>query len=106
MIVLLQVIQFLEIAETKETHTTVSTTSKMQLKPPISYVTARNCEFLKCTFVCTGIGRAYMKKFSKKYLDIHSRGKSDKNGIFLTWWRHILYLLNIFFEEYFLMSCF
>ena len=23
-----------------------------------------------------------LKKFSKKYLDIHSRGKSDKNGIF------------------------
>ena len=23
-----------------------------------------------------------MKKFSKKILDIHSRGKSDKNGVF------------------------
>ena len=23
-----------------------------------------------------------MKKFSKKYLNIHSQGKSDKNGIF------------------------
>ena len=23
----------------------------------------------------------YIKKFLKRYLDIHSRGKSDKNGI-------------------------
>ena len=28
------------------------------------------------------IGLAYMKKVFKKYLDIYSRGKSDKNGIF------------------------
>ena len=57
-------------------------TSKAQLKTPISYVTARNFKFLKCTFVCTVIGLAYTKKVFKIYLDIHSRGKSDKNGIF------------------------
>ena len=28
------------------------------------------------------IGLAYMKKVFKKYLDIYSQGKSDKNGIF------------------------
>ena len=49
----------------------------------VSYLTARNCKFLKCTFVRTCIGLACMKKvFKKNYLDIHSPGKSDKNGIF------------------------
>ena len=32
--------------------------------------------------MCTGIDLAYMKRVSKKYLDIHYRGKSDENGIF------------------------
>ena len=57
-------------------------TLKAKFKTPIPYVTARNCKFLKCTFVCTGIGLVYMKNVFKKYLDIHSQGKSDKNGIF------------------------
>ena len=43
-----------------------------------------------------------MKKVFKNYLDIHSRGKSDKNGIF-----DIVASFSIFdkyiFEEYFLM---
>ena len=56
--------------------------SKANLKNPISYVTARNCKFLKCIFVCTGIGIAYMEKVLKKYLDIHVRGKSDKKCFF------------------------
>ena len=51
---------------------------KIRVPPLGSYVTARNCKFLKCTFICTGIGITYMKKVFKKYLDIHSRGKSDK----------------------------
>ena len=38
--------------------------------------------FLKCTNVCTGIDLADMINIFKKHLDIHSRGKSDKNGIF------------------------
>ena len=55
------------------------------------------CKFLKCTFVCTGSCRAYMKK-NKKISRHTSRGKSDKNGIF-TLGRHILYLINIFFRK-------
>ena len=43
------------------------------------------------------------KKFSKKYLDVHYRGKSDKNGIFdVVTSCSIVY--KYFFEENFLMS--
>ena len=52
------------------------------LNDAISYITARNCKFLKCTFVCTGIGIAYMKKVLKKYRGINSRGKNDKYSVF------------------------
>ena len=55
---------------------------KHNLKTPYHTPQQKYANFIKCTFVCTGSGLAYIKKFSKKNLDIHSRGKSDKNGIF------------------------
>ena len=45
------------------------------------------------------------EKSFQKYLDIHSRGKSDKNGIFDVVTSCSIFD-NIFFEEYFLMSCY
>ena len=40
-------------------------------------------EILKCTFVCSFVGLAYMRKFLKIYIDIHSQDKSgNKNDIF------------------------
>ena len=47
-----------------------------------------------------------MKKVFKKYIDIHSRGKSDKNGIFDVVTSYSIFDKYIFFEEYFKMSCY
>ena len=44
------------------------------------------------------IGLAYMKKVFQKYLDIYSRGKSDKNGIFDVVTSNSIFDEYIFFE--------
>ena len=42
----------------------------------------------------------------KKYLDMHYRGKRDKNGIFDVVTSCSIVDKYIFLEEYFLMSCY
>ena len=66
MIGCLQVIPVSRNCLNKQKNTAILTMLKAKLKTPILYVTARNCKFLKCTFVCIGFGLAYMKKVFKK----------------------------------------
>ena len=107
MIGCLQVISFSRNWSNKEKKTLpFRQRRKLKLKNPILYATARTCNFLKCTFCLYWyLPCIHEKSVPKIPTELHSRGKSDKNGI-LTSRRHVLYLINIFFEEYFLMSCY
>ena len=66
-----------------------------------------NCKILKCSLVWLVLALHTWKKNRKKYLDIHSWYKRDKNGVFdvVT---SCLYLINIISLKilYFLMSCY
>ena len=61
--------------------------SEAQIKTPISYITARNCNFLKRTFVSTGHEKRYTPE-----------AKVIKT-VFLTSRRHVPYLINIYFRR-------